>query len=365
MKIGDKVRFLSEVGGGVVAGFQGNNIVLVEDEDGFQVPTQKADLVVVNEDKQIKSLPGQQSQQNSVVPQKTQDLENKGVAEKLTSKPDKAFYSNVAERKDGDKLSMYLAFVPCDRQNISKTKFHVYAINDCNYFITYAYSLFDGSQWHLQSHNELEPNTKILIDEVAIEDVENYRNGAMQLLAYKVSKPFTMQPTMDVRLKVDPIKFYKLHTFRENDFFDENALVLPVAVDGKPVKELEINVNDLGEKMMQKRQIEITAPARKTTAHPTDGNAPFVVDLHASEVLETTAGLSNADILNYQLDVFRKTLEEFKNKKGMKIVFIHGKGEGVLRNALIKELRYRFKTYSYQDASFQEYGYGATQVTIR
>ena len=366
MKIGDKVRFLSEVGGGVVAGFQGNNIVLVEDEDGFQVPTQKSDLVVVNEDKQIKSLPGQQSQQNAPAPQKAQDLEKTAVAEKLASKHDKAYHPNVSERKDGDKLSMYLAFVPCDRQNISKTKFHVYAINDCNYFITYAYSLFDGSQWHLQSHNELEPNTKLLIDELAIEDVENYRNGAIQLLAYKQGKPFAMQPTMDVRLKVDPIKFYKLHTFRENDFFDENALVLPVAVDGKPVKELEINANDLGEKMMQKRQIEITAPARKAVSHASDGNSPFVVDLHASEILETTAGLSNADILNYQLDVFRKTLEEFKSKKGgMKIVFIHGKGEGVLRNALIKELRYRYKSFSYQDASFQEYGYGATQVTIR
>ena len=38
MKIGDKVSFLSEVGGGKVAGFQGKNIVLVEDEDGFQIP---------------------------------------------------------------------------------------------------------------------------------------------------------------------------------------------------------------------------------------------------------------------------------------------------------------------------------------
>lgn len=36
MKIGDKVSFLSETGGGVIAGFQGKNIVLVEDEDGFR-----------------------------------------------------------------------------------------------------------------------------------------------------------------------------------------------------------------------------------------------------------------------------------------------------------------------------------------
>lgn len=50
MKIGDKVRFLSEVGGGKVAGFQGKNIVLVEDEDGFQMPMLINEVVVVGEE---------------------------------------------------------------------------------------------------------------------------------------------------------------------------------------------------------------------------------------------------------------------------------------------------------------------------
>lgn len=48
MKIGDKVRFLSETGGGRIAGFKGN-IVLVEDEDGFQIPTPINDIVCVGE----------------------------------------------------------------------------------------------------------------------------------------------------------------------------------------------------------------------------------------------------------------------------------------------------------------------------
>lgn len=47
MKIGDQVRFLSEVGGGRVSGFQGKNIVLVEDEDGFEIPMLMQDVVVV------------------------------------------------------------------------------------------------------------------------------------------------------------------------------------------------------------------------------------------------------------------------------------------------------------------------------
>ena len=54
MKIGDKVRFLSEVGGGKISGFQGNNIVLVEDEDGFEIPTPINDVVVVGNDDMAK-----------------------------------------------------------------------------------------------------------------------------------------------------------------------------------------------------------------------------------------------------------------------------------------------------------------------
>ena len=49
---------------------------------------------------------------------------------------------------------------------------------------------------------------------------------------------------------------------------------------------------------------------------------------------------------------------------GKKIVFIHGKGEGILRQALLKELNHRYKGHDVCDASFREYGFGATQVTI-
>ena len=50
MKIGDKVRFLSEIGGGRIAGFQNKDIVLVEDEDGFQVPMRANEVVVIGEE---------------------------------------------------------------------------------------------------------------------------------------------------------------------------------------------------------------------------------------------------------------------------------------------------------------------------
>ena len=47
MKVGDKVRFIYECGGGVVTGFRGKDIVLVEDKDGFEIPMPENDLVVI------------------------------------------------------------------------------------------------------------------------------------------------------------------------------------------------------------------------------------------------------------------------------------------------------------------------------
>ena len=38
MNIGDTVRFLNATGGGKITGFQGSDIVLVEDETGFEIP---------------------------------------------------------------------------------------------------------------------------------------------------------------------------------------------------------------------------------------------------------------------------------------------------------------------------------------
>lgn len=96
-----------------------------------------------------------------------------------------------------------------------------------------------------------------------------------------------------------------------------------------------------------------------------DANGIIEVDLHINELVDTTAGLSSADMLNLQVDEFRKVMDANLGNKGQKIVFIHGKGDGVLRQALTKELNHRYKgKVEVQDASFREYGFGASQVTI-
>lgn len=89
------------------------------------------------------------------------------------------------------------------------------------------------------------------------------------------------------------------------------------------------------------------------------------VDLHIHQLLDTTLGMSNADMLLYQLKVVRDTMQAHVAHRGQKIVFIHGKGEGVLRREIEKLLKKEYPKCDYQDASFREYGFGATMVTIR
>ena len=49
MKIGDKVRFLNEVGGGKITAFRSGGIVLVEDADDFEMPVHQNEVVVIQE----------------------------------------------------------------------------------------------------------------------------------------------------------------------------------------------------------------------------------------------------------------------------------------------------------------------------
>ncbi|MBQ5752441.1 MAG: Smr/MutS family protein, partial [Bacteroidaceae bacterium] len=126
---------------------------------------------------------------------------------------------------------------------------------------------------------------------------------------------------------------------------------------------LSIKSEELRDAMLSKKDAVGVKPTQRPKL--TKGTDILEIDLHIEELLETTAGMNSFDILNHQLDVVRKTIDENIKYKGKKIVFIHGKGEGVLRNAIMQELRRKYPRCLSQDASFQKYGFGATMVIIK
>ncbi|MBR2359198.1 MAG: DUF2027 domain-containing protein [Bacteroidaceae bacterium] len=372
MQKGDKVRFLSEKGGGIVAGFQGKDIVLVEDEDGFQIPMPIRECVVIDtDDYNIAKV--------NTMGRKTHSVD-KGQVDKLTREPYSAATSPSTrqtvfpspEIKGNDILNVKLAYVPQDIKAVTTTLFDAYLVNDSNYFLYYTYLVAEGKSWTVRAHGLMEPNTKMYLEEFGKEFLNNMERVAVQLIPFKEDKGFLMKPAVSVELRIDTVKFYKLHTFRDSDFFEEPALLYDVVKDDAPVHQVFVDAVQLQDALLGKNKVDkeqVDKLSRRNGSPTQSGNSStkiIEIDLHIHELLDNTNGMTNGEMLEYQLGVFRKTMDENRSRRGQKIVFIHGKGEGVLRRAIETELKSKYKgCCTFQDASFREYGFGATMVTIR
>jgi len=87
-------------------------------------------------------------------------------------------------------------------------------------------------------------------------------------------------------------------------------------------------------------------------------------DLHIEKLVPNFRGMSNYEILTLQTDTAKRHLEFSIRNRIPKIVFIHGVGEGVLK----AELDFLFGRYDqifFQEANYQKYGQGATEVFIK
>ena len=259
MKKGDKVRFLSESGGGIVAGFQGKDIVLVEDEDGFQIPTRINDVVVIDTDDYNlekvaqKRVGGTASAPTPSAPERPSQKVETPVLRPV-----------IEERKGGDKLSVYLAFVPIDIHAITSTRFETYIVNDSNYYIYYSYLVAEGNSWTLRAMGEVEPNTKEFIEEFGKEDLNDLSQVSVQFIAYKRDKSFMLKEPIQVKLRIDGVKFYKLHTFQENDFFEQKALLYTVVENDKVNRPLMINADELKKEMYHKEPADTSSATSST-----------------------------------------------------------------------------------------------------
>ena len=356
VKIGDKVRFLSEVGGGKVTGFQGKDIALVEDGDGFEIPMPVRECVVIETDNYNVPIPADRAaRQQQAAGREPRPAPRPQPRPSVCRRP---------EVRGGDTLNIFLAFVPQDIKAVSTTPFETYLVNDSNYSLYHTYLVAESGSWSVRSHGLVEPNTKLLLEEFEKSALNGHERVAVQLVAFKDDRPFLLKPAVGVELRIDTVKFYKLHTFRETDFFETPALLYDLVRNDRPARQVYVSAEDLQNALLQKKATDTPAPKTPERQKPVK-NGVVEIDLHIGELLDDTRGMSSGEMLNYQLGKFREVMEQYKGKREQRIVFIHGKGDGVLRKAILDELKRKYPTSKAQDASFQEYGFGATLVTIR
>ena len=367
MKIGDKVRFLNQTGGGMVVGFGKKGWVTVEDEDGFEIPVPERECVVVEENAAAS--------------------EGKNI-----------------QTKDGEKLNIALAY---DKAGAG---FACSMANECNYNLLVTYSVQtvkkDGTTAHLTMFaGEVIPYEVKELFRFGKEELNDFSKRVLvRIVPFKRGQGLrntnshALKPVIEKDFVLDPINLLKDGMYKENDYTTGKSYIIPMVNEN--VKELPLIQTADDDKLRQalkekfQGEKESAQGGNKPGAGSTSGNRAFIngkwveiskgnkeaieekaliktsatgileVDLHASALLETTAGMDNTAILKYQMEKFNEAMKTVIRKKGQRIVFIHGKGDGVLRKAILSELKTKYPTCRWQDASFKEYGYGATMVTV-
>lgn len=89
------------------------------------------------------------------------------------------------------------------------------------------------------------------------------------------------------------------------------------------------------------------------------------VDLHIENLIDSHRGMDNYQIVQVQMSNFRRSLNLALSRRLKKIVFIHGVGQGVLRNEIREELKEMHPNFEFYDASYHDYGQGATEVLLK
>ncbi len=113
-----------------------------------------------------------------------------------------------------------------------------------------------------------------------------------------------------------------------------------------------------------KAEKEFTEKKKMPTVKTKERNAPKMeVDLHINQLVKSPKGMSNHEMLTIQMETAKRQLEFAIRKRIQKVVFIHGVGEGVLKEEL-KFLFGRYDNIKYYDADYQKYGLGATEIYI-
>ena len=371
MKIGDRVRFLNQTGGGMVVGFGKKGWVTVEDEDGFEIPVPERECVVVEE--------------NAVA------AEGKNI-----------------QTKDGEKLNIALAY------GKAGAGFACSMANECNYNLLVTYSVQtvkkDGTTAHLTMFaGEVIPYEVKELFRFGKEELNDFSKRVLVRIVpfkrgqgLKNTNSHTLKPVIEKDFILDPINLLKDGMYKENDYTTGKSYIIPMVNEN--LKELPLIQTADDDKLRQALKAKfqgekesaqgVNRQGAGNSTGNTAGNRAFIngkwveiskgnkeaieekaliktsatgileVDLHASALLETIVGMDNTAILKYQMEKFNEAMKTVLRKKGQRIVFIHGKGDGVLRKAILSELKTKYPTCRWQDASFKEYGYGATMVTV-
>jgi len=311
-RLGEFVRFVDEKREGYITRIIDDNMLGVTGDDDFEIPVPANKVTRVHG-----RMP--------------EGIEDQSFAEKKVP---------AAEFKHS---GIFLAMIS-DPNKGSVVHFHF--LNDTSFQLMVTLSTEKSGKHKGYFAGIVAPGTTLKIYSASLTDLNIWPTFLVQILYYS-SQEVTVP---------DPVVFSE--KFRARDFSGAKKQLPLLKENGwlfrLDKEEITIDPQKLKESFFRpaEEKKEIEKPQRE-------------IDLHIEKLRDDHQFLAKDEILKIQLYHFKKALDAAIVHKLPSIVFIHGVGNGTLRQEIHKTVSKHQQVKTFMDAYKDKYGYGATEVILK
>lgn len=308
MNIGDKVRFTHGKEQGIIRNKIDERTYEVEIEDGFLIPVLKNEIVRIASEESEKFTP------------------QASIAALAPTSP-----------TDG----VFLAFDPFNDRIYS-----VILLNDTNNTILYTIGEQSNLGYKGIISGNLIPRTFTKIAEYKLADFEFWPEIIVQLLTFKQGDTTHHLP-LEKKLKFNAVAFHK--SKKNTKLLNKSTFLFQLDRDA-----LKIDASKITEQI-EKNTVVPIIQYRKPNIE---------VDLHIEKLTKDADFMQPQEMLYLQMTAFETSLENALATGMEQITFIHGTGNGTLKNEIHKKLAKNKSIKFFKDAQKEKFGYGATLVQL-
>ncbi|MDN4164368.1 DUF2027 domain-containing protein [Cytophagales bacterium LB-30] len=315
MNIGDKVRLLHGNEQGFVTRILDAQTVEIEIEEGFRIPVLRRELVIVAKEEGVyfRNEASDSPKENPILSKQVQE---EGI-----------FLGFKAYRED---------------------ELEVYLINQTSFELVFSASEAAGNLHQGLAAGTVQPGKHVRLTERKTSQFESWPNLLLRVIRHPLA-PAAALPIIEKNMHFKAANFYKAK--RKSAALGGEAYIFKV--DDQVAA---FDVHKLKESMMEGNEQSVSAPIPVKRPDKT-------IDLHIEKLQSEPVGKNKA--LEIQLQHFETTLDQAIASGMDEITFIHGVGNGVLRDAIHKKLSKNPRVAFFKDSQKDKFGYGATLVHIK
>lgn len=311
-RLGEFVRFVDENREGYITRIIDEQLVGVTGEDDFEIPVAVNNLARVHGHKSNEGILSDDAAINIAV----SEFISKGI---------------------------FIAVVPdLNKGSIA----HFYIVNNTSFELLFAMNSEKSEVFKGEFSGIILPQSAIKIYSAALPDLDLWPKFHFKGLTY----------TRQNVKPVDPIN--SVIKFRAKDFSGTKKTIGSLNLQGWQLQLDETEIKIDAEKL--KESFFKPAEEKKSIDRPSKE-----VDLHIEKLRDDHAFLSKSEILDIQLQAFQRNLDAAIAHKFSDIIFIHGLGNGTLKNHIHKTVSKHPQVKTFKDAFKEKFGYGATEVIFK